>query len=380
MGKKIVYVFSAVLLLSIGGFLCYYYFIKNKHEEVHGDRPVQTQSFYSGGELLRITNRTYCDTVHIYSADELIDQIKSTGRLDILSPIDFVYLDSLHLKNMVDAEFRHGFWRKDHDNPKIVVYEIPELTLELAEVFRDNDASKRLYNYYLRIPKMIKSDTVYNVYKDLDGFLKVLVMYKHPNFIEKLKRDYWEWMRLAEKAPPKSYPPAPKRNQDGSYSDSISWYKRVKLAKQAKFKPDYLYVDCYYMALQVAGALYYMKVKGFDDALMEQLIAKQTYTYAKKYSFPESIGFMPRRPRRKTIDNATLISDFKTDYKKVEKLIQDNFENSSDSKLCAIVEKGSKAWLHFVRKNGSDNYIMYLNKNNNTVVVEMASSIMSDSF
>ncbi len=315
----------------------------------------------------------YCHTVHIYNADELINQLKSTGRLDILAPADFFYLDSSHLKIMVDAEFHHGFWSKDCDNPKIVVYEIPQLTLELADDFRDNNVSNRLYNYYIRAPKMIKSDTVYNIYHDLDGFLKVLVKYKHPNLIEKLKRDYREWMRLAEKAPPKSYPSEPKRNQDGS--SSISWAEQVRLAKQAKFKPDYLYVDCYYMALQVAGALHYMKVKDFDDALMEQLRAKQTYTYAKNYSFPKPIKFITDQLYRKTIANTTSISDFKTDYKRVEKLIQDNFDNSCDSKLCEIVEKGSKAYLTFIRNNGSNNYIMHL-KSNNMVVVEIVSWIM----
>ncbi len=318
----------------------------------------------------------YCHTVQIYNADELINQIKNKGSLEtlagIIGPDDLVRLDSSYLKILVDAEFRHGFWSKDEDNPKITYYGKPQVTLELANEFQDAEIGNRLYDYYIRIPKKIKSDTIYTVYNDLDGFLNVLVNYKHPNLIERLKRDYREWMRLAEKAPPKSYPPKPKRDGSGP-----PWEEQMKLAKQAKFKPDYLYVDCYYMALQVAGALQYMKIKGFDDVLMEQLRAKQTYTYAENYSFPKLTKFITSQPYRKTIANTTSISDFKTDYKKVEKLIRDNFGDCCNSRLCEIVEKGSKAYVYFDRNNGSDTYIIYL-KANNTIVIEMGSMIMSD--
>jgi hypothetical protein len=111
--------------------------------------------------------------------------------------------------------------------------------------------------------------------------------------------------------------------------------------------------------------------------LIEKLKTKQTYPFANKYSFPKPIIFDSKANNNssKTIQNSAVIRDFRKDYKKLEKLIFDNFENCCDSKVCEIIEKGSKAYVSVSRNNGYDFYIISLNPNN-TIIIDLISSLI----
>jgi hypothetical protein len=96
-----------------------------------------------------------------------------------------------------------------------------------------------------------------------------------------------------------------------------------------------------------------------------------------RYSFPIPLVFDSKANYNtsKTIQNLTGIEDFRKDYKKVEKLILDNFENCCDSKIYQIIEKGSKAYVSVSRNNGYDFYTVKLNSDNE-IVINLVSSII----
>ena len=307
------------------------------------------------------------DVVKIYNADELINTAKTKGFKELkkaISPIDLVYVDSTCASILIDLEFRSGFSSKHYDNNKIITYELPELTLDLADNFNNTKAGKKLFDYYCSIPKHCKSDTIYYIYNNLDDYLKVLVKFSSPRLIERLRQDYNTWTKLAQKSPKKSYP-------------TIEEMRKTSFEESMKFKTSDLYVDCNFIALQIAGALNYLKVKGFDNSLIEKLKVTQTYPFSNRYSFPKPIIFDSKANYNssKTIQNSGGIGDFKKDYKKVEKLIFDNFENCCDSKIYEIIEKGSKAYISVSRNNGYDFYTVRLNKDN-SVIIDKISSII----
>jgi hypothetical protein len=307
------------------------------------------------------------DVVKIYSADDLINTAKTKGFKELqwtISPIDLVYVDSTYAQILIDLEFKFGFSSKHYDNNKIITYELPELTLDLADNFNNRKAGKKLFDYYCTIPKHCKADTIYYIYNNLDDYLKVLVKFSSPQLIERLKQDYNTWTKLAQKSPQKSYP-------------TIEEMSKTSVKESMKFKTSDLYVDCNFIALQIAGALNYLKVKGFDNSLIEKLKTTQTYPYANRYSFPKPIIFDSKANYNssKTIQNLTGIGDFRKDYKKVEKLIFDNFGNCCDSKIYEIIEKGSKAYISVSRNNGYDFYTVRINKDN-SVVIDKISSII----
>lgn len=307
------------------------------------------------------------DIVKIYNAGDLINIAKTKGFKELkktISPIDIVYVDSTYAPTLIDLEFKAGFWNKDWDNNKIITHELPELTLELADNFNNIKAGKKLFDYYCSIPKHSKADTIYFIYNNLDDYLKVLVKFSSPQLIERLKQDYYDWTKLAQNSPKKSY-------------QTIEEMRKTSFEESMKFKTSDLYVDCNFVALQIAGALDYLKVKGFDDMLIEKLKTKQSYPFASSYSFPKpnNIDSKTDNLTSKTIQNKTSISDFKKDFKKIERVIFDNFENCCDSKIYEIIEKDSKAYISVLRNNGYDFYKVGLNVNN-TIVINLISSII----
>ena len=301
-------------------------------------------------------------SLKIYNAEDLINIGKSKGFKELkntIYPLDLVYLDSSYASTIIDLEFNDGFYSKHVYNNKIITYELPELTLELADNFNNTKAGIKLFDYYCSIPKHSKCDTIYYIYNRLDSYLKVLVKFSSPQLISKLKHDYYEWTKLAQKSPKKSYP-------------TIENMRKTSFVESMKFKTSELYVDCNFIALHLAGALNYLKVKGFDDILIEKLKTKQSNPFAPRYSFPKPFIIDSKKDNysSKTIQNKTSISDFRKDIKKIEKVIFDNFENCCDSKIDEIIFKGPKAYISVSRSNGDDYYIISL-KANNTVVIDL---------
>jgi hypothetical protein len=224
--------------------------------------------------MLQLTAQPYAssDVVTIYSADDLINTAKTKGFKELkrtINPIDLVYVDSTYAPILIDLEFKFGFSSKHYDNNKISTYELPELTLYLADNFGNSKAGKKIFDYYCSIPKHSKADTIYYIYNNLDDYLKVLVKFSAPQLIERLKQDYITWTKLAQKSPQKSYP-------------TIEEMRKTSFEESMKYETSDLYVDCNFIALQIAGALNYLKVKGFDDSLIEKLKNTQTYPFAHR--------------------------------------------------------------------------------------------------
>ena len=130
--------------------------------------------------------------------------------------------------------------------------------------------------------------------------------------------------------------------------------------------------------LQIAGALNCLNVKGFDDKLIKKLLSRQSYPYAKEYSFPKPLIFDSTKIpfERKTIINKSKISDFRKDYKAIEKLILKNFDNSCNPKIIEIIEKKNKAYITVSRDNGCDYYLIIINKDN-TIEIDLISSFIT---
>ena len=307
------------------------------------------------------------DALKVYNAIELISIGKNKGMHELekkVEPIDLAYLDISYAPALIDIEFKTGFLGKLHDNNKVYTYETPKTTMELADKFDDKKAGAKLFEYYCKLPKFIKSDTIYYIYNNLDNYLKLLIKFKSPRMIERLKKDYYDWSILAKKAPKKIYP-------------TLEEMRKTSFEESLKFKPSDLYVDCNFIALQIASALNSLKVTGFDDSLIEKLKTQQSWPYASTYSFPKTFNFTsnPNNNWTKIIKNKTSISNFNTDLKKIEKVLIDNFDYCCKSKIYEIIEEGLKAYISVTRNNGYDFYRFEIRKDE-TIKIDLISSII----
>ena len=296
------------------------------------------------------------DVINIYNADMLMNIAKTKGIHElekIVNPVDLIYLDSNYASTIINLEFKSSFFGKHYENKKVIIYSLPELTMNIAENFNNAMAAKKLFSYYCGIPKFVKSDTIYNIYHNLDDYLKIMVNYPTSSLIKRLKLDDNDWTKLGKKSPKKIYP-------------TIEEIPKTPFEKSIKFKTNDLYVDCNYVALQIASALNYLNVKEFDNSLLKSLKTKQSHPFASRYSFPKPTSFNSKSNsyKGKTIINSTSISNFKKDYKKIERLISGNFEYCCGSKIYKIIEKDLKARVYQSRNNGIDNYLICLRPGN----------------
>jgi len=289
---------------------------------------------------------TPTDALKIYNATELLNIGKKQGIHQIenlVQPIDLVYLNPLYGSTIIDIEFKTGFLEKLKNQKNIYTYGIPKNTMEIADNFSNQKAGAKLFEYYCRLPKFIKSDTIYTIYNNLDDYLKLLIKYKSPKLIEKLKKDYYQWNKLAKKAPRKVYP-------------TFEEMKKTSFEELSKFKPTDLYVDCNFLALQIAGALNSLKVTGFDDLLLEKLKKKQSQSFRNEYSFPKTFNFgpPPNYNPNKTVLNTIGINSFRTDINKVYELLVKTGNIGWESKIDRVIEDGSKAYVSTSSSNGYD--------------------------
>ena len=294
--------------------------------------------------LLEATTQT--ETLKVYNVTELLNLGKEKGIHEIekiIEPINLVFLNSLYATTIIDIEFKTGFLNKLQSSKKNFTYATPENTMEVAEKFFNKKAGVELFEYYCKLPKFIKSDTIYSVYNNLDDYLKILIQYKSPKMIEKLKKDYYEWLALAKKAPRKYYP-------------TIEQVQKTSFEESMKFKSSDLYVDCNFLTLQVAGALNKLKVPGFDNLLLENLKKQQSKPFAERYSFSKLYDFGTAQNciSDKTIINSVGIQSFQTDIGKVYELLIENGNIRRESKIDTVIEDGTKALVTTSNSNGSD--------------------------
>ena len=310
---------------------------------------------------------TPTEALKIYNATELLNIGKKKGIHEIekiVQPIDLVFLNPLYWATIIDIEFNTGFLEKLQNQKNIYTYGIPKNTMEVADNFINPKAGAKLFEYYCKLPKFIKSDTIYTVYNNLDDYLKLLIKYRSPKLIEKLKSDYYQWIKLAKKAPEKVYP-------------TFEEMKKTSFEELSKFKPTDLYVDCNFLALQIAGALNSLKVTGFDDLLLEKLKKKQSRSFRNEYSFPKAFDFgpPPNYNPNKTVLNTVGIHSFKTDISKVYELLVKTGNIGWESKIDMVIEDGSKAYISTSRSNGYDFFRIEIMENKR-IKIDLISSII----
>ena len=304
--------------------------------------------------------------IQILDAEKIIAEASKIGLKNlekIIDPIILVYLDSSFSSTLIELEFKTEFLEKHYSNKSVYFYNLPKYTFELADEHNNREALEKLFDYYIQIPKFVKSDTIYVIYNNLNNFLKVLVKSNNPNLPKRLSEDYRKWSDLAKVSKQKSY-------------KSIEEYRNMSFEESMKFREDDLYIDCSYIALQLAGALNYLKVNGFDSELLEELKRQQTYPFASNYKF-QILNFAPTQTNEhvKVVPNTDLIKDFKEDYQKIEKFLFKNVDNCCGAKITKIIYDKSKAYVFVSRNNGSNDYLLKLNTDN-TITIEYISMIL----
>ncbi|MDD4993603.1 MAG: hypothetical protein PHR83_15360 [Paludibacter sp.] len=298
------------------------------------------------------------NNISIYNATDLITLGKTKGLNELekkVYPTDLVYLDSKYLSSIINIEFKAGFLEKWNDKSNVYIYRTPKYTEELADEFNSKKAGTKLFEYYSNIPKLIKSDTIYDIYGNFDSYLKLLLKFKSKNLITKLEKDYYEWTMLSRNAPKKIYPNHTEW-QNATHEDSL------------RFLTYETYVDCRFIAFQLACALNKLKVKGFENSVIDSLKTKQTWPYMDSYSFPEDFIFKtpPNEKSRwsKIVPNKTSIMSFRKDIKKITEVLRQNFEWCCESRISKIIEDGTRAYVKVSRNNGFDNYLIRLTEDN----------------
>jgi hypothetical protein len=298
------------------------------------------------------------NNIIIYKATDLITigKVKGLNELEkSVYPTDLVYLDFKYSTSIINIEFKVGFLEKWNDERNVYIYRTPKYTEELANEFNSKKAGSKLLEYYSNIPKLIKSDTIYDIYGDFDSYLKLLMKYKSKNLTTKLEKDYYEWTILSKKAPKMIYP-SQTEWQNATHEDSL------------KFLTYETYVDCRFIAFQLACALNKLNVKGFEQSLIDSLKTKQTWPYINTYSFPKDFIFKttPNEKSKwsKIVPNKTSIKSFRKDIKKIKEILKQNFEWCCESRISKLIEDGAKAYVTVSRNNGFDKYLIRLTEDN----------------
>jgi len=305
----------------------------------------------------------------IYSVDELmtIGLKHGISKLEsYVSPISILYVDSTKSKDIIAIEFKAGFVEKHSQSSEHFYYNVPFYTEYLAENFNDKYAGRKLFEYYRNLPKFIKSDTIYAMYGgDFDKYLAILIKLNIKNLNNILKQDFYQWNKLSQKTSPKQYPTFEElRNR--SFEESM------------KFNESDLYLDCSFISFQLAYALNLLNEPKFDDKFVEELKAKQTWTFIDRYKFPKvntryyNSGFykleIPLTKTYNNINELVLDSSFETFFIK-------NVEDCCEANITVIVHDNKlTGFVGISRNNGSDDYRIKLN--NKTLIVETMSSII----
>jgi len=195
----------------------------------------------------------------------------------------------------------------------------------------------------------------------LDDFLSTLVTDKSEQLSKRLVDDYHIWKGLIENTPKMKYPTPEERSKESPNE----WLN---------FHESELYNDPRVRALQIAGALNYLKVKGFNKKLLDSLISTQSCPWYDNYSFKK-----PEKPNVPlyftSIKSKIPITNFEKDYEKILKIINKNLSGAFGSEIWQIVEKGNIAYINISITNGYTDYIVRI-KDKNTILVALISQIV----
>jgi hypothetical protein len=162
------------------------------------------------------------------------------------------------------------------------------------------------------------------------------------------------------------------------YEEEGWYYERnieasFNFEEMMKFKEDDLYPDCSFVALQIAGALNYLKVKGFDNALLENLKKQQTWPFASDYKFKVfNFPYIKDSEYILTVPNTDLIKNFSTDYQKIEKFLFKHVDSSCNARVTEITYSQTTAYVYVEHDIGYNDFLLKLNPDK-TITIEYIS-------
>jgi len=299
---------------------------------------------------------------HVYSVDELMTIGSKYGISKLESytaPINILYVDSTQSKEIIAMEFKSSFLEKNSQSPKHYYFKTPFYTEYLVEYFGDKYAVQKLFDYYRSIPKFIKSDTIYGMLNSVDKYLAMFVEYGVKGMESRLKQDFKDWSNLSDKAVPKKYPTI-EENCSRSSEESM------------KFKESDLYPDCNFISFKIAYALNLLKVPEFDKQFLEELKAKQTWTFINRYKFPK----IEKRSYKTVLDRKEI--PLTKSFQSIEELVSEssfetffikNTVDCCDANINIIIHDNKlTGFVGVDRNNGIEEFRIILN--NKTLIVE----------
>ncbi len=311
--------------------------------------------------------------IHIFSEKEALGIIKNYG-IDslekVFDPFSLVYLNEENAQYFIEKEFSESFVEAHYDSVGIYTYDLPHRTISFASEFNNKKAANYIFDYYKSLPKHIKSDTIYSAYNNLDELLSLLVFYDIKGLQKTLETDFFEWLALAQKTPPKRYKTLEELREEA---------RTKSLVEQLKLKSEDLVVDCNFMAFQIASALQKLGNPYFTTDCMEELKAKQTYFLINRYEFPkfwnQDLGnFLFKE------DNYRVF-ELNKHYKSIQELIKGKselfniLEVINAYKTCIIYNEKQKAHIDVYDDSGSTSCIFQL-KGSNKLMVQVISQIL----
>jgi hypothetical protein len=134
--------------------------------------------------------------------------------------------------------------------------------------------------------------------------------------------------------------------------------KNMSFEEMGQFREKDLYVDCNFIVLQLASALNYLGVNGFDNALLEQLKSRQTYPLTHIYRFLvwDDLG----DSKTKVVPNTDWINNFAEDYQKINNFLFRNSDVCCRGRVTDIYYTKQRAYVTVDAASGAD-YLLTIN-------------------
>lgn len=296
----------------------------------------------------------------IYNADELLNEAKLNGLENLpVDPIDLIRVDSSYIKPIVDLVFENIYSISSSTSDALICRH-PEITLNIISETRSKYAIDKLFEFYCSLPKVIKSDTIYLPYRQLDQIIQWFTHSSNKHFQERLIKDFHEWTKIAQVAPQKQY-----------LCRENHW--DLNLVEKVEYQENYKIVDCDKILLHIASALKTANIGKVTFAEIEKLKNSQTWPFANNYKFPVTFQSKMLMPRTKVLNNSN-IQSFKNNSSEIEALILKSFEACCDAKLTEIIEKDNIGYCTISRSNGYDFYRVQIN--DQAIKIEVLGQIM----
>ncbi len=306
-----------------------------------------------------LVSNNYNENSNIISVEEIFKIWETKGTFDNLNsiyPSTLLYLDSNYSKRIIDLEFKSGFLEKHPDSTGIFWFKIPDVTLKIVNDFGDIYAADKLFEYYKKLPKYVRSDTMFLAYNNLEEIFNIFIHFKPLGLNKILKKDYDEWNKLSKIALPVKY-------------KSIDEYRSTSFKESMKLKNSDLYYDCNYITFQLAYALKELNEPGFDDKLINELKKKQTYPFINSFELKKKFykGNFYKIDLNKEINLNKSYNDIKSfidDSAEFKEYILNNIEMMPNLNIGKIIyDKSNKAYFETHFMYGRNGYIIFLNKN-----------------